>query len=296
MLSLVTNPNTLVSWHPKMMIRDLNLRERWAENQYAVVNSIACINKRKDLKKVVLFTLLLVTITLTACKNDHYRQHPIARASLCLSFDDYSVDEWFALRPLFIKYNSRVTFFVTRFDTLTTAQVQKLRILQQDGHEIGFHGARHVLSEHYIKQYSMDQYLQEEIIEGLRVMADSGFRSTSFAYPYSAKYWFTDHHLLNYFYLLRSSVPLRGDITKFNEVYYKFDGGRLIMALSIDRNQGLTKELVSRAMVRARTQNEALILFGHEPETSFDIDFLEEILRLAQQHGLQYLRISDLVI
>jgi peptidoglycan-N-acetylglucosamine deacetylase len=257
------------------------------------VNKVTHISNQL-LSKAACVALLFVALT-AACKNE-YRQHPAAQAALCLSFDDYSVDEWFALRPLFIKYNARVTFFVTRFDSLTTAQVQKLRILQHDGHEIGFHGARHVLSEHYIKQYSMDQYLQEEIIKGLRVMADSGFRTTSFAYPYSAKYWFTDHQLLNYFYVLRSSLPVQGDISKLDDAYYKFDGVRLVNALSIDRNQGLTKEEISKAMHRAKMQNEALMLFGHEPEFSFDTDFLEEILSQAQQHGLAYLRVSDLVI
>jgi peptidoglycan/xylan/chitin deacetylase (PgdA/CDA1 family) len=106
----------------------------------------------KALHCIFFFCLLAM---LASCKNDHYRQHPTAKAGLCLSFDDYCVDEWFTLRELFLKYNARVTFFVTKFDTLTTTQVQKLRILQQDGHEIGFHGARHFLSEHQIKKHSM---------------------------------------------------------------------------------------------------------------------------------------------
>ncbi len=233
---------------------------------------------------------------LTSCKNDHYRQHRAAQASLCLSFDDYSVDEWFALRGLFLKYNARVTFFVTKFDTLTASQVQKLRILQQDGHEIGFHGARHFLSEHYIKKYSMDQYLQEEIVKGLKVMADSGFRPTSFAYPYSAKYWFTDKELLNYFYVLRSSLPLTEDITKMNDIYYPFDGGRLITAISIDKGKGLNKELLAKAMTRAKEKKEALLLHGHEPVLSFDVDFLEEILKMASDRQLAFLRVSDLVM
>lgn len=243
-----------------------------------------------------LLLLFMCVGSLTSCKNDHYRQHRKAQASLCLSFDDHCVDEWFTLRELFLKYDARVTFFVTKFDTLTAAQVQKLRILQQDGHEIGFHGARHFLSEHYIKKYSMDQYLQEEIVKGLTVMADSGFRTTSFAYPYSAKYWFTDRELLNYFYILRSSLPLQGQIAEMDDIYYPFDGGRLITAISMDRGQGLSKELLTKAMDRAKEKKEALLLHGHEPGLSFDVSFLEEILQLAQANQLEFLRVSDLVI
>lgn len=254
-------------------------------------------NKNDKWNRIAFCALIFACVLVfSSCKNDHYRQHRAAQASLCLSFDDYSVDEWFTLRELFLKYDARVTFFVTKFDTLTAAQVQKLRILQQDGHEIAFHGARHFLSEHYIKKYSMDQYLQEEIVKGLKVMADSGFRTTSFAYPYSAKYWFTDKELLNYFYVLRSSLPLKGDIAKMDNIYYPFDGGRLIMAISIDRGKGLNKELLAKAMDRARERKEALLLHGHEPGLSFDVTFLEEILQLAQANELAFLRVSDLII
>ncbi len=255
------------------------------------------VNKKNTASCTLCLILLFAFVgLLTSCKNDHYRQHRAAQASLCLSFDDYSIDEWFTLRELFLKYDAHVTFFVTKFDTLTASQVQKLRILQQDGHEIGFHGGRHFLSEHYIKKYSMDQYLKEEIVNGLKVMADSGFRTTSFAYPYSAKYWFTDKELLNYFYVLRSSLPLQGDIAKMDDIYYPFDGGRLIMAISMDRGKGLSKELLAKAMSRARERKEALLLHGHEPGLSFDVAFLEEILQLAQANQLAFLRVSDLVI
>lgn len=241
------------------------------------------------------FTVLLLSV-ISACKNDRFRQHRPPVAGICISFDDYSVDEWFSLRALFLRYNARVTFFVTKFDTLSAEQVQKLRVLQSDGHEIAFHGAKHLLSEHYIKAHSMDEYLQEEVIKGIRIMADSGFRTTSFAYPYSAKYWFTDHQLLNYFYVLRSSLPLKEEPDMMDAVFYKFDGGRLIDALCIDKGNGWTTEKLARAMLRAKQRNEALILFGHQPGLTFDVAFLEEILKKAQQHELTFLRVTDLVV
>jgi peptidoglycan/xylan/chitin deacetylase (PgdA/CDA1 family) len=143
-----------------------------------------------ELFSIRLLLFLVVTANLVACNSyDHYQYRKPAQSAICLSFDDYPVDKWFELRELFLKYDAHVTFFVARFDTLTPNQIEKLRILQSDGHEIGFHGAKHLLSEYYIKDHSLDEYVQNEIIAGINKMNASGFYPTSFAYPYSAKYW-----------------------------------------------------------------------------------------------------------
>jgi hypothetical protein len=195
------------------------------------MNNISLTASQNDRGNRIAFCMLIFAfvMSLSSCKNDHFRQHPAAQASLCLSFDDYGVNEWFTLRELFLKYEARVIFFVTK-------------------------------------------------------------------YPYSAKYWFTDKELLNYFYVLRSSLPIKGDIAKMDNIFYPFDGGRLIMAISIDRGKGLNKKLLAKAMGRARERKEALLLHGHEPGRSFDVTFLEEILQLAQANQLAFLRVSDLVI
>jgi len=240
---------------------------------------------------------ILIALLGISCKNDRYTHRIPAQPGIFISFDDRYVDEWFELRPLFKKYQARITFFVTHFDSLTTEQVEKLRILQQDGHEIGLHGAMHVLSEHYIKEHSMSDYLKQEIVAGINAMNKAGFYPTSFAYPYSAKYWGTDRELLNYFYVLRSEVPFKKDqdITSIDEIYYPFEGDRLIYSISLDMASGLSPTAVESGMKRAVSKKEVLMLYGHKPKTSFDITFLEEILRLAAKNDLKFFRASDLV-
>ncbi len=248
-----------------------------------------------DKKYYILF--LLTAIILACTKSDHYYYHKPPEAAICLSFDDYPVDEWFKLRELFLKYDARVTFFVTRFDTLTAKQIEKLKILQNDGHEIGFHGAKHVLSEYYIKDHSLEEYIKNEIVAGVNSMNDSGFYPTSFAYPYSAKYWGTDKELLKYFYVIRSEVPYHkgDDITELDDIFYKYDGSRLLYAIAIDRKGNLDSLSLQRAIHRIMSHKEVLMLYGHEPNSTFDVSFLTTILKTAKANNLKFLRASDLV-
>jgi len=241
--------------------------------------------------------IILVLALFGSCKNDRYHYKKEASPGLLISFDDNCVDQWFELRDIFTKHHARVTFFVTRFDSLTDEQIKMLRVLQQDGHEIGFHGAMHVISEHYIKENDMKTYLKNEIVAGINSMNRAGFYPTSFAYPYSAKYWWTDQEILKYFYVVRSTLPIKPikKITSMSDVFYSFDGSRLIYTIPIDRSSGLSLASVEEAMQRACAKKEVLMLHGHEPKLNFDVAFLEQILDLADKHKLNYYRASDLI-
>lgn len=227
--------------------------------------------------------------------NETYLHRANRQAGICISFDDRSIQEWYDLRPLLKRYNANVTFFVTQWDSLAHDEIAKLRELQLDGHEIGFHGALHVVSEYYIKEHSINKYVKDEIVAGIRSMRESQFYPTSFAYPYSAKYWGTDRELLKYFYVIRSEMPLKegGKLDELDEIYYGFGGQRLIYALSLEGK--LTTDQLSAALSRAKDRNEVLILYGHVPGKTLKLDLLEEILSIANKKGLRFFRTSELV-
>ena len=86
---------------------------------------------------------------------------------ICLSFDDRSINEWFELRDIFLENDVRATFFITQLDSISKSEIAKLKVLEAEGHEIGFHGVHHVLSEHYIKENSYADYLNYEMNPGL---------------------------------------------------------------------------------------------------------------------------------
>jgi peptidoglycan/xylan/chitin deacetylase (PgdA/CDA1 family) len=231
------------------------------------------------------------------CKETSLRQ-----PGICLSFDDRSVSEWYALRPLLNKYNAKVTFFITQFDSLSSSEIRLLKELKMDGHEIGSHGAMHVLSENYIKEHSYNDYLKNEIDRNIIQMEKAGFHPTSFAYPFGAKYWFTDYLLLKRFKVLRGDVALQDDILSMDNIYCDFTNDKSLFAVSIDVNSGLNREAASKAMKRAMMRREAILFYGHVPGArssvkgyQFDVEFLEYILMEANQHHLKFFKVSELI-
>lgn len=249
------------------------------------------------LKSRIKIAFFIICALLSCTAHDRYTHTSLPQAGICLSFDDRAVDAWFRMRELLAKYEAKVTFFVTQWDSLTPAEINKLKILQQDGHEIAFHGARHVLSEYYIKEHSLEDYLNTEILAGIKSMQAAGFYPTTFAYPYSAKYWGTDRELLKYFYVLRSEEPLRDktDASTIDACYYENTGERLVYAITIDRNANLKAKGWEKALNRAWQNKEVLLLYGHTPMETFDVAFLEEILAMAKSKNLKFFRTSDLI-
>lgn len=221
---------------------------------------------------------------------------------ISLSFDDRSVNEWFKLRTLFNDNNVRATFFITQPDSLDSIEIGKLKLLQSDGHEIGFHGSMHVLSEYYIQEHSYTEYFDKEINRGLRTMDSLGFRCVSFAYPYGAKYWFTDFLLSEKFEFLRGVSPLNEekDLSKLDDIYYSFDNSKILSALGFDTNSGVTKEMIDVAVERSLVNQEVLLLYAHIPATnegegySFDIDLLKYIIKKAKDNDIGFYPICEL--
>ncbi len=234
--------------------------------------------------------ILLLSILFLAC------QHERKPAGVWISFDDRSVDAWYGLRDLFEKHDVIATFFITQPDSLSSSEIAKLKELQQDGHEIGFHGSMHVLSEHYIKEHGYDDYLDREIDRGVATMREMGFEVTSFAYPYGAKYWFTDFLLKRRFQLLRGVAALaeEKDLTTMDEIYYTFGGDRTLDAIGFDNNAGITHSMLAEAMTRAKENGELVMLYAHIPTDSrekgyyFDVETLEFIINQAKAHELVF--------
>ena len=220
-----------------------------------------------------------------------------------MSFDDRSIDEWFKLRKLFNENQVKVTFFITQPDSLSSTELDKLRILEKDGHEIGFHGNMHVSAESYIKEKSLVDYLDKEINMGMRAMDSLGFNCVSFAYPYGSKYWFTDFLLLKKFNFIRgvSGLNYEKDLTKIDGIYYSFENEKILSAIGIDVNSGIDEGMIDRALNRAVNKKEILMLYAHTPAKlneakgySFDIEFLRHIIEKANEKDIHFYTTKEL--
>lgn len=257
-----------------------------------------------------LYVFIFLIFVLEGCQQSEKASQP---SGIAISFDDRFIKEWYELRPLFQKYGAKVTFFVTCGDSLTTTEIKQLKDLQSDGHEIGFHGSIHGKSTELIT-LGTDKYLETEIIPGMKCLAQAGIKPTSYAHPGGNHNNEVDSVLLsNGFQILRDvaisrrvyrGVPLYILAPRIMDwIFYKFDGNRIIDALLIDQDSGITDEEIKDAIQKAKDTHTALMLFGHKPlykqaengEYGFDVSFLETILKESHRQKLKFYTITELV-
>jgi peptidoglycan/xylan/chitin deacetylase (PgdA/CDA1 family) len=247
---------------------------------------------------------------LTGCVKTADESH---QAGVALSFDDHFINEWYALRPLFQKYDAKVTFFIMCGDSLTQDEIAKLKQLQSDGHEIGFHGTVHSKSTELIAA-GAEHYEQTELRPGMKYMADAGFFPTSYAHPGGNHNDRVDSVLFaNGFKILRDvaisrrvfrGIPLWTTVPRIMSwIYYAFDQEKTVDALLIDQDSEVTEKEITEAIGKAKETNTALMLFGHKPlyakpvggEYGFNVSFLEIILKETQKQKLKFYTMTELV-
>ncbi len=207
------------------------------------------------------------------------------------------------MRGLLNQYHARVTFFVSQFDSLSEEEIKMLHDLQNDGHEIGSHGAIHVQADSYIKEHTYKEYIANEIEPSISSMKKAGFDPVSFAYPYGSKDWFIDYLLLRKFKNTRGISFMRNqnNLVEVDDIFYGFNNDRKFLSLVFDGPTQPTEAAITVALERAVQKNEVMLLSGHTPILekksalySFDLSFLEFILKEANQRHLNFYRIKDL--
>ena len=235
------------------------------------------------------------------------------RAGIAISFDDHFINEWYALRPLFQKYGAKATFYITCSDSLTADEILKLKQLEKDGHEIGFHSTNHGKSTEIIAAGGPAGYYTAEIEPGMEYMNAAGFKPTSYAHPGGNHNATVDSVLYaNGFGIIRDVAISKRKLLGFQIyalaprlmpwIFYDFKKQKSVDALLIDTDTGLTEIDMKEAIQRAKETRTALMLFGHEPlykapengEYGFSVDFLETILKEAKAQNLYFYKMSEL--
>lgn len=129
---------------------------------------------------------------------------PPARAGLALSFDDDDVAGWLGLADMLDRYQLRVTFFVTRFQSMSTADRATLAELARRGHDVEAHGVAHLRAPEAVQERGLEAYLRDEALPSVDALAAAGFAPRVFAYPYGARTSTIDRALLDHLALVRS--------------------------------------------------------------------------------------------
>ena len=206
-----------------------------------------------------------------------------------LTFDDASVDEWFAQRELFDTYNIKATFFISRPHRLTKEQVDKLKILMADGHEIGCHGMNHIRAT----EENQCQYIETEIEPALQWLSDYGFSVTSFAYPFGSGTPYLDSALANYFTFIRKATYNYLDtlISVYPEIYTKKVQFCNTNAMGINGNYNISIANLEDAILKAKNRDSFLVLYAHAINNSNDEyivmpQYLEELFKMMKKHKI----------
>jgi len=225
--------------------------------------------------------------------------HPVSnKAGLALTFDDYAVDGWFDMNPLFKEYGVKPTFFVSNFHTLSTNQIDKLKTLESSGAEIGCHTYTHdgVNRDYHHNINRINEYINSQIAPALENMKAEGFNPESFAYPYGEHEEHYDSAVRAYFpYLRTTASDNHRKLYQLDEIFHKT--GKYYNILSGDGidnsyNNGLKE--IERAFIKARKNQEVITLYGHKivdlPNDSYSISpkKLKKLIIMAKNLGLEF--------
>jgi peptidoglycan/xylan/chitin deacetylase (PgdA/CDA1 family) len=123
---------------------------------------------------------------------------------LALSFDDSGVSSWIEARPLFQRYQARVTFFVSRYAGMSDDNHGLIRELANDGHDIAAHSVMHLRAPSYVEDHGLRAYLDDEALPSIDVLRADGYPVTAYAYPFGARTDELDRALAEHVAILRS--------------------------------------------------------------------------------------------
>jgi peptidoglycan/xylan/chitin deacetylase (PgdA/CDA1 family) len=111
------------------------------------------------------------------------------QAGLALAFDDNSIEGWYGIRDRLAAHRAHVTFFVTRWYTLTDDERAMVRTLADDGDDIEPHSVNHLDAVNYVRDHGLDAYMADEVVPSIDVLAQAGYPpATIFAFPFGRSY------------------------------------------------------------------------------------------------------------
>ncbi len=241
--------------------------------------------------------------TATASRSVVVSEAGVPNGGIALSFDDNYVDSWYAARDMFNKYNAKVTFFVSYFHYLSEIQLDKLRILESDGHEIGCHSRSHldmngILTDGgYGPVSELERYISQEIDRAIDSMTAEGFYPLSFAVPFCSRNQPYEDAIMQKFNFVRNCVGIGNrDITEIQSIYYtcqdQINGLTFVDSFSMTSSMST----ITAAIEYAAATNSVVLMSAHAigNNTDLSMDNLEMILKMAKEKGLRFYTVNEL--
>lgn len=256
--------------------------------------------------KIKNYLLFIVSILIFSCSDNEDIQVPvptptpqkILQSGVVISFDDDFVNEWYDVNAILKDYNWKATFFVTKFDQLTADEIQKLKDLKKEGHEIAAHGLNHWNAPYFINKKGVNGYLNMEINPMIYLMNCNDLHTTSFAYPYGARDAKSDEVLLNKFQIIRGTTY--GDPSPDLQNCY-YNNSRLVFGLGIDNSYPhFSIPYFISLLDYANTNHKIVIFYAHKTvpvstsnyETEYET--LTEICHYVKTNHMRFYKMSEL--
>jgi len=180
---------------------------------------------------------------------------------------------------------------------LDSSQIDKLKILASEGHEIACHGYQHK----NVLEYQSEDYINQEIIPALQKMREIGFEPAAFAYPFGASTAEMDSLLLNYFKTIRKATYNISDTTidQYPEIYANSKNYRIVNAMGIDYNYAISPENFETGIKRALKNKETLVVYAHiidssNEEYTIHPEYLEKLFLVCKKHRIRSVTMREM--
>jgi len=225
--------------------------------------------------------------------------HPTQNSSgVAITFDDTTINSWFGQRAMFNKYGAKVTFFVSHFFSLDAVQINKLKLLEADGSEIGCHTYSHkgVYKDFNGDVSRVNEYIQDQIVPARDLMVNAGFNPVSFAYPYGEHQVAYDAAVRAYFPNIRLTYDdFQAPLVEQSTIYHSSNDNYILLSgAGIDKDFANSTNEIVQAMIKARKEGKIITFYGHDvvndPNKLYNIlpQDLEAIVENARNLGLKF--------
>ena len=216
------------------------------------------------------------------------------RGRVALTFDDDFVDLWWANLGLLQEHDVHVTFFVTRWDSMTDEELVMLDDLDAAGHELAHHGFTHDKPSDYVAEHGLQAYIDDQIVPATEIMSARGYPPAAYSYPWGGRSEELDAALAEHFEVLRDS----GRVDQASRSVYEDGDGVLAHGARIDSGLFEMADLTS-TLEEAQRVDGTVVLYAHRIlEESEAIHItpaeLEAVLGEVERLGLHWITISQL--
>jgi peptidoglycan/xylan/chitin deacetylase (PgdA/CDA1 family) len=245
------------------------------------------------MKLVIILFLGWSILCFDGCKKFDKRGY-LDQPGVALTFDDYSINNWYHYLPLFDSFGIKVTFYVSQYHLLNQDQKNKLKAIQNRGHEIAYHTTTHPNMLQYLRVMGMENLVQYEINDDLSKMNRDGFYPRTFAYPYGAHNKVLDDRLLRIF----KSVRALNGSPDYTKSVTTTTSNTVLFGLDIDNNS-ISLATIERLINVARQNNNCLVLVGHQiqnPRAAYQVSYakLKFILQKVKDLNMRFYTASEI--